>query len=521
MSFIKDVVFIFFPPESKHGKWLKNKAQKLNLAKPYEHDQKYQDWIDYVESEVFLPVLKLEKNNTPLFSIVIPFFNTPSKYLHPLIDSIVNQSFSDWELVIGDGSNDYEIKKTIQEVARQDERIKYHKFNKNTDISGNTNQALEYAVGKFIVFCDHDDVLDIHALNESASVITNDHNVDIIYSDEDKLSDDGKWRHNPFFKPDWSPHLFLYTNYTNHLSVVRRTLVEGVGGLRPEFNGSQDYDLLLRIHSLRKNIKVHHIDKILYHWREADGSAAADFSTKSYALNAGKKALQEYLDRQSIKGTTEIIDGRPGFYRQILKPSTIHKVKIRVAVSDDMAENNAVIEKLKAYTASDYLEYEFLPILASKINELQRTGETDEAIFEFRLVAYPKSVDWLDRLVGVLEMSDVAEVAPRIISSDNQKVVDMGMVNDGKGKVILLHKGQMVYDMTLNGHTEWVRDVDALTGSVVGYRAVNKKNGIKCRQYCTVWSHVEFNAYSVFGEPSFFNSNLYVNKEKKILPNAR
>lgn len=510
-----------FPPHTKRGKIVKKAAYRIGIAKPIYFDPKYQEWIDLVEPEIFLPVVKTEKIDRPLFSIVIPFFNTPSKYIHPLIDSIVNQSFDDWELVVGDGSNDTDRTKEIKEIAAQDKRIKYHKFVKNTDISGNTNQALEYAVGEYIVFCDHDDVMDIHALNESASVITNDNDVDIIYSDEDKLSDDGRWRHNPFFKPDWSPHLFLYTNYTNHLSVVRRSLVEKAGGLRSEYNGSQDYDLLLRIHSLKEDIKVHHIDKVLYHWREADGSAAADFSTKSYAINVGKKALQQYLDRQSINGTTESIGGRPGFYRQILKPDTIHKVRIYVSVSDDMSENKAVIEKLKTHTKSDSLEYEFLPQQASTINDIKHAGEVDEAIFEFRIVAYPRNVDWLERLVGVLEMNDVAEVAPRIISSDNQKVVDMGIVHGSKDNDVFLHQGQMVYDMTLNGHTEWVRDVDELTKAVVGYRVANNKSDLKNRKYFVVWSHVDFNAYSVFGKPSFFNSNLYVNKKKEILPNAR
>jgi glycosyltransferase involved in cell wall biosynthesis len=507
-----------FPPRTKRGRVVKKAAYHVGLAKPSYFDPKYQEWIDNVEPEIFLPVVKSKAKTKPLFSIVIPFFNTPSKYISPLIDSIVNQTFDDWELIIGDGSNDKESSREIQDIAQQDKRIKYYKFDKDTDISGNTNQALRHAVGEYIVFCDHDDVLNVNALNESASAIVKNLNIDIIYSDEDKISDDGKWRHNPLFKPDWSPHLFLYTNYTNHLSVIRRSLVEAAGGLRSEYNGSQDFDLLLRVHSLKDDINVHHIDKVLYYWREADGSAAADFSSKSYAIEAGKKALQQYLDRQSINGTTESIDGRPGFYRQVLMPNSIHKVKIYVAVSDDMAQNNAVIEKLKAYTKSDYLKYEFIPMLASQINNLKHTSETDMAIFEFRVVAYPKSIDWLDRLIGVLEMDDVAEVAPRIISSDNQKVVDMGIVYDRKGNDVRLHQGQMVYDMTLNGHTEWVRDVNKLTQSVVGYRAGGRKGNSK---YSVVWSHVDFNAYSVFGKTSFFNSNLYVNKKKKILPNAR
>lgn len=503
---IKRVIKVGLPPHTRRWRAAKAVAAKLGLAKPLYYDIDYDWWMRYVEPEMFLPVVaSTEFKNRPLFSIVIPFFNTPDKYLHPLIDSILGQSFDSWELIIGDGSSDPKRSAAIKEVSNLDPRLKYHKFTRDTDISGNTNQALTHASGQYIVFCDHDDTLSPHALNEVAAKIADNEQLDIIYSDEDKLSDDGKWRHHPFFKPKWSPHLFLQTNYTNHLSVIRRTLVEKAGGLRSEFNGAQDYDLLLRIHSLNQDIKVGHVNKILYHWREAEGSTAANFDSKSYAFEAGRKALQEYLDRMKIKGKSVTIPGKPGFYRQELEPNHIKRAKIIVALSDNERYNQAFVDKLAPLTKTNSLDIEYATHKASQVDTVSRSKESDQAVFVFKSFALPQSIDWLDRLVGVLELSNVSQVAPRILSSDSQKVVDMGKVVDSAGETVYLHKGQQHDDMTLNGHVEWVRDVDGLTGAVVGYRGGSKSGA---GNYSVVWSHINFRLYNNRTRDGFLNSNL-------------
>jgi len=502
-----------FPLHTKRGRVLKRAAAMVRLAKPIQYSSEYQNWIDYVEKEVFLPVVEYKKSDEPLFSIVIPFYNTNFKYLSPLFDSIVNQTFDDWELIVADGSSDERISTAIKRLSGRDDRIKYYKFTKDTDISGNTNQGLEKARGKYIVFCDHDDELDVHALNEAAAALQTDPLIDIIYSDEDKITDDGKWRHEPLFKPDWSPHLFLYTNYTNHLSVVRRDLVKKSEGLRKEYNGSQDYDFLLRLHGQNKNLKVHHIAKILYHWRQAVGSTAADFGSKSYAFSAGKRALETFLDLKNIKGAVEVIENRPGFYREIFEPVSIKRVLVVCAVSDKASENNAVVERLRLCTKTG-LDVEYITAYPDKLNDLGKSSY--DAVFEFTQVCYPDSGDWLDHLVGVLELDNVADVAPRIISSDGKKVVDMGIVYDSHGNRVILNENKYVYDMTPNGHTEWVRDVDELSGSVKGYRT--KLTG-STKRFSVVWSHVDFRYYPIFGQQSMFNPNLSITTKGDIVPN--
>ncbi len=504
-----------FPLHTKRGRALKRAAATVGLAKPIQFSLKYQNWIDTVEKELFLPVVQHKTSNKPLFSIVIPFYNTKLKYLDSLFDSIVNQSFGDWELIVADGSSDVESSVVIKNLCEQDSRIKYYKHTKDTDISGNTNQALDHAVGEYIVFCDHDDTLDSHALNEVAAALQADPSIDIVYSDEDKITDDGRWRHEPLFKPDWSPHLFMYTNYTNHLSVVRSTLVEKVGGFRKECNGAQDYDFLLRLHGAQENLNVHHIGKILYHWRQAEGSTAAEFDSKSYAFNAGKKAIETFMETTGIQGTVEVMENRPGFYREILDPSSIKKVLVVSAVSDVENERKAVIERLKSNTVTDLI-VEYMSIQPNKLDDVNSDGY--DAVFEFTKPCYPEKSDWLDRLVGVLELSDVADVAPRILSSDRQKVVDMGVVYGSDGSKIMLNKGRRAYDMTLNGHCEWVRDVDELSGAVKGFKTKQTKTA---NRYHVVWSHVDFKHYPVFGKSSMFNANLQLSKKGKIIPNGQ
>ena len=503
---IKRAVRKIFPTSSKTGRILKEVASKVGLAKPWFYSIEYSNWVQNVEPKIFLPLVKIKKKKAPLFSIIVPFFNTDDKYLSPLMESMLNQSFDDWELIMGDGSNKPVRSAVIKEVSKQDIRLKYYKFNINTDISGNTNQALEHAVGEYIVFCDHDDILSPHALNEVAAVITENEDVDIIYSDEDKIDDTGTWRHSPFFKPDWSPHLLLYTNYLNHLTVIKRTLVNKEGGLRKELNGSQDYDLLLRVIRRNENIKIKHISKILYHWREAAGSTAAEFSNKSYAFKNGQRALQEFLDESNINGETQIINGRPGHYEQILKPSKIKKVAVLARVSENNLENELILDNFKDLTDSDSLSIDF-------VNSLDNEKAYD-AVIEINVVAYPEGLDWVDRLVGVLEMPEVDSVSPRIISTDRLQVVDMGIVRDKSGNEVKLFKGLAVDDATINGDTRWVRDVDKLSGNIICRKT--KPDGSE--KYKVIWSNVDFVHYPVFGHQSFFNSNLMIDEEGMILP---
>lgn len=509
---LKAVAKKILPPQTRRGKAAKSLAAVFGFAKPYQYEFEYQRWIQYIEPEEFLPIVKRKKEEQPLFSIVIPFFNTADKYLYPLLDSITGQSFDDWELIVADASTDKKRSTAIRKAIEYDERLHYHRISKNEGISGNTNQAIKHATGKYVVFCDHDDTLSPHALNEVAAKIIDNSSVDIIYSDEDKLTDNGKLRHSPFFKPDWSPHLFFNTNYTNHLSVVKRELIERVGGLRSAFDGSQDYDLLLRIHRLsEKPIQVEHIDKVLYHWREADGSTAINHNSKSYAFEAGRKALQEYIDSGNVTGKVENIRNRPGFYLHKLSPNQLHKAVVYVGVSENMKVNQVVADRLRSLHKSEIVTAEFIAVKKSLIDDVLIEKDTSTATFKFRSVVYPRETDWLERLTAVLELPDVKCVAPRILSADGGEIVDMGVVYDASGQATELFKGLASDDQTLVGHVEWVRDVDDLSGALIGYPPKLSED----RKYNVIWSYVLFCHIPVLSHSTFLNGNLRLKTGKK------
>lgn len=245
----------------------------------------------------------------PLISVVMPVYNIKKEWLHKAVQSVKNQIYPHWELCIADDSSTN--KETIDYLkGLQDKQIKIKFLKKNQGISGASNEALSLAQGEYIALLDNDDELTENALYEVAKAI-NEHQPDFIYSDEDKITLEGTLV-EPYFKPDYSPDTILSNNYICHLGVYRKSIVAEIGGFRKDFEGSQDHDLLLRF--LEKSEKVYHVPKILYHWRKIPGSTADTFNSKSYAWEAGRKALQEAMQRRSIKAQAEY-GPHPGTYR--------------------------------------------------------------------------------------------------------------------------------------------------------------------------------------------------------------
>ena len=227
------------------------------------------------------------------FSILVPLYNTDSVALREMIQSVMKQTYQNWELCLGDGSDaaHSNVKQICKEYTEKDDRIKYKQLEKNEGISLNTNRCAEMASGDYLALLDHDDVLARHALMENAYAIMQT-DADVLYSDEDHLTADG--RHiNPFFKPDWSPDLLYSQMYICHFLVFRKSLFTDVAGFRKAFDGSQDYDLMLRV--AKKTDKICHIPEILYSWRESPSSTAANSDAKPYAHEAGLRALDEAL----------------------------------------------------------------------------------------------------------------------------------------------------------------------------------------------------------------------------------
>jgi GT2 family glycosyltransferase len=279
----------------------------LSGNRPMTGEGAYQRWLakNYLtKNDIKKLALDLKKfRYTPLISIIMPVFNVDERWLKKAIDSVLAQVYPNWELcIVDDGSHGEYIKAVIDEYRSKDRRIKVKYLHRNRGISEASNEALSMATGQFVGLLDHDDELSQDALFEVVRALNDNGDLNLIYSDEDKLSMDGV-RSEPFFKPDWSPDTFCSYNYICHFTVIRKEIIDEVGGFRKGFEGSQDYDLFLRVTD--KTQKIFHIPKILYHWRTIDTSVAKDPDSKLYAFENGKKAITEHLERNKLHGKVE------------------------------------------------------------------------------------------------------------------------------------------------------------------------------------------------------------------------
>jgi O-antigen biosynthesis protein len=235
----------------------------------------------------------------PCVSIITPVFNTPRQWLEECVQSVLDQAYEKWELVlIDDNSDDPELAKFLPELAARDSRITLTRLEKRGGISAASNRGLELAAGEWIGFLDHDDLIEPDALFEHVKWLQNHRDADLIYSDEDKITEEGL--ESPIFKPDWAPDYFLSCNYICHFTLVRAAVLEEVGGFRSEFDGAQDYDLFLRI--IERTTRVDHIPRVLYHWRRSRDSTADNIRRKPGSLETGRLALEGHLERQAVRG---------------------------------------------------------------------------------------------------------------------------------------------------------------------------------------------------------------------------
>ncbi len=246
------------------------------------------------------------------FSIVVPTFHTPEKFLRQMIESVLGQTFCRVELCVSDGSGDDSVEKIVAEYASKDARVKYKRLSENKGISENTNEGLKMATGDYIGLLDHDDILEPHALYEARMVIAKNPEADVIYTDEDKVSFDLTSYFEPHIKPDFNQDLLRSNNYICHFLVFKKELLEQVGGFRAEFDGAQDFDFVLRL--TEKANCVVHIPQVLYHWRSHDASTATNPMSKLYAYEAGRRAVESHLERCGEAG--KVSDTRfYGFYQ--------------------------------------------------------------------------------------------------------------------------------------------------------------------------------------------------------------
>lgn len=294
----------------------------------------------------------------PQFSIVIPLFNTRPKFLKEMVDSIRNQTYSNWELCLADGTGEKSpLIPILKDYAAKDSRIRYEILTENKGISENTNAAIRMAGGDFIVLADHDDIMPANALYECAKALNEDASIDVIYSDEDKVDMNGRKYFEPHFKSDFNIDLLCSMNYICHLFVVKKELVDQVGMLRSEFDGAQDHDFILRCCEKAKNI--HHIPKILYHWRCHIDSTAANPESKMYAFEAGKKAVEEHYKRIGVPAVVE--HGQfYGMYRTKYQWKEQPLISILIPNKDHIEDLQKCMNSIEE--KSTYKNYEFIII---------------------------------------------------------------------------------------------------------------------------------------------------------------
>ena len=293
----------------------------------------------------------------PKISIVIPLFNTPEKYLKELIDSVVAQSYGNWELCLADGSTSPKTGAYIKKHYNSEGRIVYRKIEENLGISGNTNFAISMGTGEFIMFCDHDDVVAPNALYEMVKVINEKPKTDIVYTDEDLINSDGTVHSSPRFKPDFNFDFLRSINYICHIFLVRKSLIDRVGMLRKEFDGAQDYDFILRCCEQTEHIA--HVPKVLYHWRAHDNSTAGNPESKQYAVDAGKRALEEHYRRMGYEAVVENT-GIFIVYRTIMKVQGNPKVSVIILNKDHMEDLEKCVVSIEEKT--DYPNYEIIVV---------------------------------------------------------------------------------------------------------------------------------------------------------------
>jgi GT2 family glycosyltransferase len=248
----------------------------------------------------------------PRFSIITPVYETPADVLRAMLRSVRRQRFRDWELcLVDDASSEPHVAAQLEAAQREDPRIRLQRRAENGGIVASSNDALAMARGEFIALLDHDDLLHPDALALVAETLDREPDADYVYTDEDKI--DRRGLHTgPFCKPDWSPERMRTQMYTCHFSVLRRSLVEEVGGFDPQFEGSQDWDLVLRVTERAR--RVVHIPRVLYHWRAIATSAAGGGDAKPWAFEAGKHAVQAHCDRIGLQARVERDEEVPGVY---------------------------------------------------------------------------------------------------------------------------------------------------------------------------------------------------------------
>lgn len=476
----------------KGFRYLKHYGPKelwIRLHERFEPEEvPYGPWYEaYVPDEAALEKQRHHHfEYSPLISVAVPAYRTPEKFLVQMIDSLLAQTYGNWELCIANGSpEDGAMKKVLEEYTKKDSRIRVSELTENKGIAGNTNAALEMARGEFVGLLDHDDLLAPNALYEIVRALDEDRTLDAVYTDEDKVTTELDEHFQPHLKPDFNLDLLRSNNYICHFFVVRRSIVQKVGGFRQEFDGAQDHDFIFRC--IETAEKVGHIPEILYHWRTHKASTADNPASKMYAFDAGKRAIEAHLKRTGTEGTVSHTPDL-GFFRVKYPVQGQPLVSIIIPNKDEKETLKACIDSIREKT--EYPNYEIIIV--------ENNSTTDE-IFQYykelsqdpriRLLRWKKEFNysainnygvrhangeyllflnndvtvitpgWIKELLGVCQRSEVGAAGVKLIYPDDTIqhagcVIGLGgiaghmFVDMPANRTGYLHKASILQDMS-------------------------------------------------------------------------
>lgn len=428
-------------------------------------------------------------------SILAPLYNTPEKYLKDMMNSVIDQTYSNWELCLADGSDSEHgyVGEICRKYCDKDSRIVYKKLEKNLGISENTNVCIEMATGDYIALFDHDDILMPVALYENMRAIC-DKGADFIYSDEATfLGDDIYDIVTYHFKPDFAIDNLRANNYICHFSVFARTLIEKVGMFNHEYDGSQDHDMILRLTAAAEHIV--HIPKILYLWRSHKNSVSQDINSKTYAIDAGKRAVRDSLAREGINATVESSPAFPTIYKinyeltskpkisiiipnkdslrllaicvdSILKHSTYDNYEIIIvennSVTDEIFEYYRLIEELDCVRVLKYED----GFNYSRINNFAVKEATGDYVLFLNNDIEIISPSWMEELLMYAQRSDVGAVGAKLYYGNNSVQHNGVIIGGGADKIAIhSHAGESRYDVGYMGRLYFAQNVSAVTAA--------------------------------------------------------
>ena len=476
----------------KGFRYLKHYGPKefwIRLHERFEPEEvPYGPWYEaYVPDESELEKQRKHRfTYEPLISVAVPAFRTPETFLIQMVESLLAQTYSNWELCIANGSpEDTVMKGVLEQYMKKDSRIRVSELTENKGIAGNTNAALEMAEGEFVGLLDHDDLLAPNALYEVVRALEADRELDAVYTDEDKVTTELDEHFQPHLKPDFNLDLLRSNNYICHFFVVRRSVVKKAGGFRQEFDGAQDHDFIFRCVEIAR--KVGHIPEILYHWRTHKASTADNPASKMYAFDVGKRAIEAHLERT---GTEGVVTHTPdlGFFRVKYPVQGNPLVSIIIPNKDEKETLKDCIESIRKKT--EYENYEIIIV---------ENNSTTEEIFQYykelsqdpriRLLRWKKEFNysainnygvshargeyllflnndvkiitpgWIKEMLGVCQRPEVGAVGVKLIYPDNTIqhagcVIGIGgiaghmFVDMPANRTGYLHKASILQDMS-------------------------------------------------------------------------